>query len=66
VRSTIYKHWTDRLKHQHQTAMEDNDEWLANNITWKKCTGLGEVQSLSYSGIDFHKPKDEERLIKEI
>ncbi len=22
-------------------AMEDNDDWLANNRTWKKWTGLG-------------------------
>jgi hypothetical protein len=46
--------------------MEDNYDSLANNRTWKKWTGLGEVGSLSYAGIDFHKPKDEERLIKEI
>jgi hypothetical protein len=39
---------------------------LANNRIWKKWTGLGEVESLSYAGINFHKPKDEERLIKEI
>jgi hypothetical protein len=39
---------------------------LANNRTWKKWTGLGEVGSLSYAGINFHKPKDEEWLIKEI
>jgi hypothetical protein len=30
-------------------AMEDNDDWLANNRTWKKWTGLGEVGSLSYA-----------------
>ncbi len=41
-------------------AMEDNDDWLANNRTWKKLTVLGEMGSLSYAGIDFHKPKDEE------
>jgi hypothetical protein len=23
-------------------TMEDNDDWLANNRTWKKWTGLGE------------------------
>jgi hypothetical protein len=42
-------------------ATEDNYDWLANNRTWKKWTGLGlgEVGSLSYAGIDFHKPKDE-------
>jgi hypothetical protein len=47
-------------------AMEDNDDWLANNRTWKKWTGHGEAGSLSYAGINFHKPKDEERLMKEI
>ncbi len=46
--------------------MEDNDDWLANNRTWKKWTGLGEGGSPLYAGIDFHKPKDEERLINEI
>jgi hypothetical protein len=46
-------------------SMEDSDNWLANNRTWKKCTGLGEVGLLSYAGINFHKPKDEEQLIKE-
>jgi hypothetical protein len=46
--------------------MEEKDEWLANNRTWKKWTGLGEVGSLSYTGINIHKPKNEERLIKEI
>jgi hypothetical protein len=46
--------------------MEDNDYWLANNKTWKKWTRLGDGESLSYAGIDFHKPKDEEGLVKEI
>ncbi len=46
--------------------MEDNDDWLANNKTWKKWTRIGDGGSLSYAGIDFHKPKDEERLVKEI
>jgi hypothetical protein len=41
-------------------------DWLVNNRTWKKWTGLGEGWLLSYAGIDFHKPKDEEQLIKEI
>jgi hypothetical protein len=36
------------------------------NRTWKKWTGLGEGGSLSYAGINFHKPKDEEQLLKEI
>jgi hypothetical protein len=47
-------------------TMEDNDNWLANNKTWKKWARLGYGGSLSYAGIDFHKPKDEERLVKEI
>jgi hypothetical protein len=47
-------------------AMESNDDWLANNKTWKKWTGLEDGGLLSYAGIDFHKPKDEEQLVKEI
>jgi hypothetical protein len=46
--------------------MEDNDDWLANNKTWKKWTRIGDRGSLSYAVIDFHKPKDEEQLVKEI
>jgi hypothetical protein len=46
--------------------MEDNDDWLANNKTWNTWTKLGDGGSLSYARIDFHKPKDEERLVKEI
>ncbi len=46
--------------------MEDNDDWLANNRTWKKWAGLGEGGSLSYAGINFHKPRDEEQLINKI
>ncbi len=46
--------------------MEDNDDWLVNNRTWKKWTELGEGGLLSYAEIDFHKPKDEEQTIKEI
>jgi hypothetical protein len=46
--------------------MEDNDDWLANNKTWKKQTRIGDGESLSYAGINFHKPIDEERLVKEI
>ena len=45
-------------------AMEDNDDWLANNKTWKKWTRIGDGELLSYAGINFHKPIDEERLIK--
>jgi hypothetical protein len=39
---------------------------LTNNRIWKKWTEHGKVGSLSYARIDFHKPTDEERLIKEI
>jgi hypothetical protein len=45
--------------------MEDNDDWLANNKTWKKWTRIGDGDSLSNAGIDFHKPIDEEHLVKE-
>ena len=46
--------------------MEDNDDWLANNKTWKKWTRIGDGELLSYAGIDFQKPIDEERKVKEI
>jgi hypothetical protein len=46
--------------------MEGNDYWLANNKTWKKWTRIGDGELLSYAGINFHKPIDEERLVKEI
>jgi hypothetical protein len=46
--------------------MEDNDDWLASNKTWKKWTRIGDGELLSYDGIKFHKPIDEERLVKEI
>jgi hypothetical protein len=46
--------------------MEDNGDWLANNKTWKKWTRIGDGGSLSYAVIDFHKPIDVERLVKEI
>jgi hypothetical protein len=46
--------------------MEDYDDWLDNNKTWKKWTRIGNGESLSYAGIDFHKPIDEERLVREI
>ncbi len=46
--------------------MEDNDYWLANNKTWKKWTTIGDGDSLSYAGINFHQPIDEEQLVKEI
>jgi hypothetical protein len=46
--------------------MNDNDDWLASNTTWKKCTRIGGGELLSYAGINFHKPIDRERLVKEI
>jgi hypothetical protein len=46
--------------------MENNDDWLASNKTWKKWTRIGDGELLSYAGIDFQKPTDEERLVKEI
>jgi hypothetical protein len=46
--------------------MADNDDWLANNKTWKKLTWIGDGELLSYDEINFHKPIDEERLVKEI
>jgi hypothetical protein len=44
--------------------MEDNDDWLASNKTWKKWTRIGDGELLTYDGINFHKPIDEERLVK--
>ncbi len=44
--------------------MEDNDDCLACNKTWKKWTRIGNGELLSYAGIDFHKPIDEEQLVK--
>jgi hypothetical protein len=46
--------------------LEDYDDWLVNNKTWKKWTMIGDGESLSHAGIDFHKPIDEEQLVKEI
>ena len=46
--------------------MEKNDDWLASNKTCKKRTRIGDGELLSYAGIDFKKPTDEERLVKEI
>ncbi len=46
--------------------MEGNDDWLANNKTWKKQTRLGDGGSLSYAGLNFHIPKGEEQSVKEI
>ncbi len=46
--------------------MENNADWLASNKTWKKWTTIGVGELLSHAGIDFKKPTDEERLVKEI
>ncbi len=46
--------------------VEDNDDWPASNKTWKKWTRIGDGELLSYAGINFHKPIDEEQLVKEI
>jgi hypothetical protein len=46
--------------------MENNDDCLASNKTWKKWTRIGDGELLSYAGIDFQKPIDEEQLVKEI
>ncbi len=46
--------------------MEDNDDWLARNKTWKKLTRIGDGELLSYAEINFHKPIDIEWLVKEI
>jgi hypothetical protein len=46
--------------------MENNADWLASNKTWKKCTGIRDGQLLSYAGVDYQKPTDNERLVKEI
>ncbi len=46
--------------------MENNADWLASNKTWKKWTTIGVGELLSYAGIYFEKPTDEERLVKVI
>jgi hypothetical protein len=46
--------------------MENNTDWLASNKTWKKWIGIGDGELLSYAGIDYWKPTDEERLATEI
>ncbi len=46
--------------------MENIDDWLASNKTWKKWTRIGDGELLSYAGINFQKPIDEEQLVKEI
>jgi hypothetical protein len=45
---------------------ENNDDWLASNKLWKKRARIGDGELLSYAGINFKKPIDEERLVKEI
>jgi hypothetical protein len=46
--------------------MKNNADWLAGNKTWKKWTGIGDGELLSYAGIGYQKPTDEELLVKEI
>ncbi len=46
--------------------MENNADLLASSKTWKKWTGIGDGQLLSYAGIDYQKPTNEEQLVKEI
>ncbi len=46
--------------------MENNADWLASYKTWKKWTEIGDGQLLSYAGIDYQKPTDEEQFVKEI
>ncbi len=46
--------------------MEDNDDWLASNKTWRKWTRIGDGELLSYDWIKFHKPIDNKQLVKEI
>ncbi len=45
--------------------MENNDNWLSSNKTWKKWNTIIVGELLSYAGIDFKKPTDKERLVKE-
>ncbi len=40
--------------------MENNADWLASNKTWTKWTTIGVGELLSYAGIVFKKPTDEE------
>jgi hypothetical protein len=42
--------------------MENNADWLARNKTWKKWTRIGDGELLSYAGINFEKPTDEEQF----
>jgi hypothetical protein len=45
--------------------MENNDDWLSSNKTWKKWNRIIVGELLSYAGVDFKKPIDKERLVKE-
>ncbi len=45
---------------------ENNADWLASNKSWKKLTRIGDGELLSYAGIDFQKPTDEERFVNVI
>jgi hypothetical protein len=46
--------------------MENITDWLASNKTWKKWTVVGDGELLSYAGIEYWKPTNEEQLVKEI
>jgi hypothetical protein len=43
--------------------MEDKDDWLENNKTWKKWIRIGDGESLSYAGNNVHKTIDEDQLV---
>ncbi len=49
-----------------EIKMEDNDDWFASKKIWKNWTRIGDGELLSYDGINFRKPIDEEQLVKEI
>ncbi len=46
--------------------LENNADWLASNKLWKKQTGIGDGDLLSYAGIDFQEPTDEDQSVKVI
>ena len=46
--------------------MENNDDWLSSNNTWKKWNTIIVGELLSYAGIDFKKPTDEDRLVRKL
>jgi hypothetical protein len=64
VFSKNYNTWVTEITFM--VNMENNNDWLASKKTWKKWTRIGDGELLSYAGIDFKKPIDEERLAKEI